>query len=264
MVNVNDENFSYSSMPIHNPLYKIESVHFRGEIIKNSLTVEKPEVIANIVPEPLIYNDNKIHIILNINKGLGGLSGPKEDSSWNEISIQIPVTYNDEPGHYICEIYSNNISGVIMNREVFGYPRIPGLVSVEKNGKNYKAGLADYISRRDILNLNFNLPKKNPVPEGHASGKKSDGAIFRKMPKVILFKYISSVVSGNRPDVKQLVEMKYKKPVIYKHIMGEGNIELLEGAPGYLKEAGIAKINESIYMDMEINIIGGEVLHDYL
>ena len=88
---------------------------------------------------------------------------------------------------------------------------------------------------------------------------------IKKPPKLIVFKYIPSVTfRSNEAEVKQLVEMKYKKPVIHQLILGEATIELLEGAPSYLREAGILKINESIYHDIELDIIGGKVFFNYI
>jgi len=82
-------------------------------------------------------------------------------------------------------------------------------------------------------------------------------------PRTIFFKYIPSAILGNRPEVQQLVTIQYGKPVIHHLMQAEGSIEILEGAPVYLKEAGITKPASISCLDMETNVIGGEILHNY-
>ena len=57
--------------------------------------------------------------------------------------------------------------------------------------------------------------------------------------------------------------MKYGKPVIHNHSIGEGEIEILDGAPSYLKDLGIPKTAHISCLDMETHLIGGDILHNY-
>ncbi len=255
---MNERIFKYHSMPVHNPLYEIERVSFRGDIVKADLIIKKPEEIANIIPEPLIYKDNKIFIVLIMVTELKeGFS--EEDTLWNEIAIQIPVIHNNESGIYICENYSNSIRGILSSREIYGYPKVPGQISIDKKGNDFEAKLFKYGSNKEILNFTYKLLNKESNPIGPSQSR-----IIKKMPKIILLKYIPSATLSNKPDVKQLVTMKYKKPVIHKQLFGDGIIELSESAPNYLKEAGITNIVHISYSDMEMNLIGGEILHNYI
>ena len=258
MLNVNDNDFIYYSMPIHNPSYTIGSVCFRGDFLRADLTVKRPQAIASIVPEPLVYNDNKIIIVLMMVRELKeGFS--EEHTLWNEIAIQIPVIHNGKPGLYVCENYSNDIGSILLGREIYGYPKLPSQISVEKNGNCFDAKLLKYRINRDILNLTFSFPGSLGEPQAPPSGQAS-----RTMPQIILFKYIPSSTTGNEADVKKLVTIKYEKPVIHKQMAGEADIEILHAAPNYLKEAGKGNISQASFTDMEIHLIGGEVIHNYL
>jgi len=259
MVNVNEKDFRYYSMPIHNPLYKQRRLCHRGDVVRLTLTVENREVIANIVPEPLVYEGNKLLIDINVIKDM--VSGfPEEFRLWVEMGIKMPVTFKGEPKTYLCELYANNINVLFIDREFFGMPRIPGRISVERNGTHFKFILSGYESNRDMLHISFKPFTENPSPQGPPSGGKN-----KKHPELIWLKYIPSVSLDYGPDVKKLVEIKYgKPPVVRGETAGEGDIELLKDAPGYLKEAGITKIDEAIYRDMEFDVCGGSVLHNYI
>ena len=72
MVNVNEKDFRYYSMPIHNPFYAKDKAWFRMDLIEVSVTVGKPDIVANIVPEPLLYKGNEIFIGLTMITELKG------------------------------------------------------------------------------------------------------------------------------------------------------------------------------------------------
>lgn len=253
MINVNDKKFKYYGMPVHNPLCGFDEYHFRSEAIHISLQVKNPEVIANIVPAPLIYNNNEITFGLNSVKELGG--DLVNEPLWDELAIRIPVTYNAKPKTFICEIYTSTIFNTLDDRETFGLPKIPSSVSIDKNNFDFNVKVEDCRDREICL---FNFKANNP-PEAPVRGKKPE-----RPPAIVVFKYIRSATLGNRPEVKQLIEMQYKEPKLHKIILGEGNVELLQGAPGYLKEAGIAKIGESLYHEVELTVVGGKIIHDYI
>jgi hypothetical protein len=259
MLNVNEKDFRYYSMPIHNPLFKQRRICHRGDVVRWTFTVENPEVIANIVPEPLVYNDNKLHMDINVLKEM--VSGfPEGFQLWIEMGIKMQVTFEGEPKTYLCELYANNINVLFIDREFFGMPRVPGRISVERNGNNSKFTLSDYESNRDMLHVSFKPFLENPPPQGPPSGGKG-----KKPPELIWLKYIPSVLLDYSPDVKQLVQIKYGgPPVIRGERLGEGDIELLEDAPGYLKDAGIRKTGGAIYRDMQFDVCGGSVLHNYI
>ena len=259
MLNVNEKDFRYYSMPIHNPLYKHRRICHRGDVVRSTFTVENPEVIANIIPEPLVYNDNKLHIDVNVLKEM--VSGfPEGFQLWIEIGIKMQVTFKGEPKTYLCELYANNINVLFIDREFFGMPRAPGRISVERNGNNSKFTLSDYESNRDMFHVSFKPFPENPPPQGPPSGGKG-----KQPPELIWLKYIPSVSLDYSPDVKQLVQIKYGgPPVIRGEILGEGDIELLKDAPDYLKDAGITKSGGAIYRDMQFDVCGGTVLHKYI
>lgn len=255
---INKKKYTHPSMPVHNPLYPIGPVCFRGNFAKAELPVDNPEVIADIVPEPLIYNDHKINIIfIEVKELKEGFS--KEDHIWNEIVVQIPVIHAGEPGLYVCDNFSDNIYGIISSREIYGYPKGPGALAVVKRGKSVAVKLSRLNSKREILKLTLTLPDQDKIPV-----RPSDNGVDKKMPKVILFKYIPSAIQGNQPDVKQLITTKYGKPVIHEIKIGAGKIKILKDAPEYLQEAGINSIDHVTFLDMETRLICGEILHNYI
>lgn len=131
MLNVNEKDFRYYSMPIHNPLFKQRRICHRGDVVRWTFTVEKPEVIANIVPEPLVYNDNKLHIDINVLKEM--VSGfPEGFQLWIEMGIKMQVTFKGEPKTYLCELYANNINVLFIDREFFECQEFRGVYPLKE------------------------------------------------------------------------------------------------------------------------------------
>ena len=257
MGDVNEKTVQYHSMPVHNPLYKIGPVCFRGNIVKAETAVERPEVLSHIVPAPLLYKGNTLFIVLlEVTELKEGFS--EEDRVWNEIAIQIPVFHNGEPGLFVCENYCSDISGILSGRETYGYPKVPARISLDKSNNGVSAKLMKYASNKEILHFTCRTANVIPSPAGP-----HPGGMDKKMPKIILLKYIPSATMSDTPDVHQLVTMKYRKPVIHKIMTAEGNIEIREGAPDYLQEARITKTLGLSCLDMETNVMGGEILHNY-
>jgi acetoacetate decarboxylase len=252
MINVNDKGFKYYSMPIHNPYYEQASeLSFSADIFTVDYKAERPDVIAGIVPTPLAYKSEDVKITLNVVKELK--SGfPDGFALWNEMSIQIPVIYKDYPCDYICEIYCSHLKSIIFDREVLGLPRVPGHVSVARNEHGLMAKLTDLFDEKELIGLNFELSGAPPErPRG-------------PQPKKVFFKYIPSPDLSNTADVKKLVEMKYGRPLVHEIMRGKGSIKFLEKAPDYLRDAGIAEVNEAVYLDMDLHVLGATVLHKYM
>ena len=81
---------------------------------------------------------------------------------------------------------------------------------------------------------------------------------------MINLKQIPSAVAGNGPEVRQLVTMKYGRPVIHGVRPGVGEIRLLADAPPYLVAAGLGEVVSAICVDIELDVHGGDILYDYL
>ncbi len=249
-MNVNDKGFRDFSMPIHNPPYEPTEMHFRGDIFNVVYKVKKPDIIAGIVPSPLVYMGEGVRVVLNVIKELKA-GFPKSVSVWNEISIQIPVIYEGQPADYIGEVYSSDMRSIMFDREVFGLPRLPGRVTAERDENGIKAKLTDFYNGKEMVALNFQF--LNRPPQGPPSIKR----------RKVFLKYIPSSDLTNAADVKKLLEMKYGRPAVQKMLTGSGSIELLESAPTYLKEAGMGEVTEALYIDIELDCVGATVIHNY-
>ena len=182
MTKVNEKSFLHYSMPIHDPLYTKGSIRFRADVLKGEFIVEKGDKIADIVPEPLIYRDNKIIIVLMMVKGL--MEGfPQEYSLWNEIAVQIPVIHDGAPGLYVCENYTNDIGGIISGREIYGYPKVPGDIKINKKGMAFNANISKYGTNECILETDFEcieeIPRPEKPPSQGTAKKNAEGNTFQ-------------------------------------------------------------------------------------
>ncbi len=84
------------------------------------------------------------------------------------------------------------------------------------------------------------------------------------MRRIINLKQIPSAVLDRAPDVKQLGAMEFGTPTVHRALSGRGEIRLLSGAPQYLAEANPCGVEAAFYVDIELEINGGRVLHDYV
>jgi len=252
MINVNDKGFRYFSMPVHNPYYKQASeIHFSADIYSFEYKAERPEVIAGIVPRPMVYMGDGIRLLVNMVKELK--SGFPEDCTvWNEITIMIPVTCKNYRCEYICEAYCSDVKMIVFDREVLGFPRLPGHVSAVREGKRLTAKLTDFSDGKGMIGLSF-------VPSGLPPERQLGAP-----PKRIFLKYIPSSDLSDAADVKKIVEMKYGRPLLHDNEKGTGSIEFLEKAPEFLREAGIRGAIEANYLYLDIHILGASVLHNYI
>lgn len=256
---MNEKGYQLQSMPVHNGLYNIGAACFRANITKGEITVERPDVIAAIIPEPLVYEGNTLFIVmLDVKELKEGFSD--EDSLWKEIAFQIPVVYRGETCLYIAEVHSDGIRGIIGTREIFGYPKVPARIYLEKNGKNIISGIEKFGSGKKVIEFSFALAERTGTAKSGSPGPPAD----KKMPKIIALKYIPSAALHSEPDVKQLIAMKYGKPIVYNHMTGEGLVKVFEHAPEYFRQAGFREQPVPVScVDIDTTMIGGEVLHNY-
>ena len=255
MLDVNAKDFNEYGMPVHDPLRTFSNFHFASEVVNIDYTVENPDAIASIVPPPLQYSGNGMCIGF---VGITELKGDVDENAkpWQEISLRVPVTLNGQPKTYLCVVYTDMIQTVIVDREALGIAKVPALVSVERNGCDFNVELAHHVNKRRLLNFVF---KADPPAK-----RRGPGGRPRRPPGIVIFKHIPSPSLKNVAQVKQLLEIKYSKASLGNVRPGQGSIEFLEAAPRYLKEAGIVEVTEAIYHELEMEVDGAELLHDYL
>ena len=252
MANIIERDIASFGVPVHNPPYQNRELWCRFDLAKLEIKVKHPHVIADLVPRPLEYIGETIYVSANkVQEFKGSFASYASDTEWNEIVIQIPSKYQKIYYYYCCEIFVNNFAVLSVDREMFGFPKTPAEVVIEKTGNEFNATACYYGKKKGICNLTF-----KPI----RSGTVADLGI---KPRIINFKHIPSPVKNKPAEVNALVALKYLKQAVHQMAVGEGTFELLEFAPEYLVAAGIEKIEKAIYMDLELHIDGARIVYDY-
>lgn len=254
MRNDYQDDTSQCGMPVGHPLFRHSRVRYRLDMVHYTVQVEHPEVLAALTPQPLVCADDRL--LLSLTSGTELLEGFSEgERPWDEVIMKWRVVYCGEEGHYNFVQYINNSVVAISARELFGQPKIPSRIAIERIGGGFNARLSSWYGEREILALSF-----APLPEKPENPARSPF----KMPRMINLKQIPSAVPGNGPEVRQLVSMNYGRPVMHGVRPGTGEVVLLTDAPSYLRDAGLGAVTEAFYVDIELDVHGGDILYNYL
>lgn len=252
MTNIIDTEINACGVPVHNPPYKSKNLWCRFNLVKLDLTVQKPWIIADIIPKPLEWIGNNVYISANkVQDYKGFFAAYVEDEEWNEILIQVPVQYKKTFYYYNCEIFTTHFGIVSGDREMYGFPKIPADIHIQRDTEQFKAKAYHYGGRKEICNIEFK-PKRE--------GTIADLGI---RPKIINMRNIPSPFNGYGASIKQLVALKYKKQKVHRMVVGDAKIELLDWFPAYIKEAGVKNITKAVYIDVELEIECGRLVYDY-
>ena len=248
---IEEYSFDYG-IPLHNSPYLSKTIDCRFNLIQIELEVQNPEIIKDIIPYPLSYVDNKI--ILSMNKVCeykGGFPAYMDNLDWSEFLIQVPVELDGNLFTYNCEGFVNNPVILLVNREVFGYPKILSDIEIFKNGNDFE-GVAKYFKTdKKIFSISFKSQRKGtPADVGEKRG-------------LINLKVIPSAENNKEPEVKQLIVTQYKKQKVNNLEVGEGAVQLHDFAPEYLKKAGIKRVVKSLFLELELIVDGGKIIYNY-
>lgn len=246
---------SQYGMPVGDPLFKKSRIRYRLDMVNFVMPVARPDVLAALTPEPLVYDDDP-QLLLSLAIGTELLEGFNEgERPWDEVVMKWHATFRGEDVHYNFVQYINNSVIAISARELYGQPKVPSRIEVERVGGGFNARLASWNGERELMALSFTPGPKGP--ERHSQ------PAF-KLPSLTNLKQIPSAVPGKPPEVKQLVSMDYGQPVIHKALPGRGEIELLADAPQYLVDAGLSEVASAFCVDLELDVNGGHILYNYL
>ena len=253
MANILDRDITSCGVPVHNPLYRDRELRCSFDFYKLEVAVGNRRAIEDLVPPPLEYSSDTLMISANqVRQFSGALSHVSSSAPWNEVVIQLPVRHNGTFYWLNAEIYLSNFAIAAVDREMFGFPKVPAQVEIRREGSVVTA-MAESLDRtRRICALRY---------EQTGSGSTAD---LGAKPRVVNFRHIPSPVQGGLPQVKELVALNYLKQAVHAIGVGEGTVELFGAAPDYLHEAQLGRVVKAVYMDLELHVVGGKVLHDYL
>ncbi len=233
------------SLPINNPLYGKPPFHYKGSESIMVVFKTDPDVIRNMVPEPMKANPDGI-AITSINRfnctGFGRSI---------EMFLIIPVTFQGEAGNYIPYIILNNDKPFAAGREIWGWEKKLGELELEE-----KDGIVHGSAERGGSVLVKASVERSEI--GTLEDVAGSGVYY-------CVKVIPSVEKDAPPEVAQLTRVDLTSSVKYHNIeKGPATLEFLKSPASVLHEIPIHEIAGGFYVTWESILDYGTVVHDYL
>jgi acetoacetate decarboxylase len=237
-------------MPSLFPLYSAPPVQFRDNRIITIRFKTTPEVVRELVPEPLLPNPDNLMFIYfgSLNMEIPSIGR----FNFLEAGIGVPVVFSKTKaaGNYAVCLYLNRALPIVLGREIWGWPKKDGEIAfIEKDGD-----ICGRVERFGtvLLSVTGKLGSKvEPIP---------------KQPQLPWFvqKIIPSARKNAPPDVWQLVSSANIDTVINKLWNCTAKLEFGSGPQDPLGNIKILEIVSAQFRVSDFAMDYGEVLHDYL
>ena len=237
-------------MPRSFPLYPSPPVRFLGNRLIVIRFRTTPELIRELVPEPLLPNPDSLMFIY-----FGSLNMQREaigEFKFLEMGIGIPAIFPETKtvGNYAVCLYLNRALPVILGREIWGWPKKDAEITFfEKDGE-----ISGRVERFGtvLLRVTGKLQKKlRPGPDP---------------PEKIWFleKFIPSARKHALPDIRQLVSSVNVDNLTKELWDCTAKLEFATGPEDPLGNIKVLEIVSAQFSVGNFTIDYGEVLHDYL
>jgi acetoacetate decarboxylase len=236
------------SMPGFSPLYSPPPVQFRDNRILIIVFKTTPEVLKELVPEPLQANPYNLMFVyigqLNIESPAAGRY------EYLESGIGVPAVFSKTTGNYAVCLFLNKALPIVGGREVWGWPKKDAEITFTEAGGEISGRVERYGTV--LLSLTGKLEKKlDPVPTEP------------EMPWYLL-KIIPSVRKNAPPDVWQLVST-LNTGVKTKELWNcAATLKVQSGPQDDLGKIRVVEIVSAQFSVGDFAMDYGEVLHDYL
>ena len=119
-----EEVLHHYNTPLVAPPYFLRRARFYDREYFNVLYRTDPEALAEVVPEPLQFDDPLVRFEI-IKMGDVAGYGP-----YVEAGQVIPVTFDGEKGEYLNVMYLDKFGATAAGREMGAYPKLPGTPSL--------------------------------------------------------------------------------------------------------------------------------------
>ncbi len=225
-------------------LYGTPPFEFRDNRSMTILFKTTSNVLKELVPEPLVPNDEDIMSITFSRFFVSGFG------SYHELLAAAPVTFDGKEGNFCIYLILDNDIALCAGREIWGFPKKYGRVELkDKDGVmtgNGERGGISFI--RGAMQL-----EEYGTPEDAAGS-----------PVIISAKLIPSVKKGALPEVHQLnsttlQNMKFRN--VYK---GKATLEFGVSPADPFHRILIREVLGGVYVNSDFTLDYGEVIHDYL
>lgn len=241
----NAQNFEGSHLSITTFPYPMPPYVFENNQMVNVTFKTSPDVLRELVPEPLIINKDSL---ITVFIGMLNIVKP-EPITYYEAAIMIPVSYDDKKGNYMPVLYLDKTLPITVGREIWGFPKFQAEVNME-----VKDGIVEASVRRgETTLLDITLHFGDPV----SFEPSSKSYIF-------LMKSIPSAKGEFAHDVRQLTTALLHNRKASKVNPGEAKLSFGSSMSDPLSMIPIVEVTSGFYTIGGFVLDYGEVVYNYL
>ena len=203
-----------------------------------------PEIIRELVPEPLVPNRDNL-VLCSINRDNSSGFG-----HYNEMYLAIPSTFNEISGRYAVYFYLDRDVPFAAGREIWGWPKKEARIAFAEK----EAVLMATVERGgiELVRAAMELAELGSPEE------------FQTVPTWFNFKLIPSVKKDTPPDVMQITSTPLENFKIKQLYKGKATLEFGDSPADPLHEIVIKEVQSGVYINVDFTLTYGNVIYDYL
>jgi acetoacetate decarboxylase len=254
MNNIIQNRFADLGTPIHIPPYRMPIMFSHSfDSVTVAAEIKNKSLLAELIPEPLEPYDNILFVTAAKSKSMVETEEIPymQCKQFDTIEIKVPVTYKGRYFTFLFEVLSNYIGGIIPARELFALPTVPGHINISLKDQSWQVKVAYFDQDKDYCALTSNVIRPAKLTE------------LGPTPKFIMLKNGISTVKGEPRLSAKLVTPKIKKQKLGDIMIGEGTLQICEGAPSYLRDLEIGDVKKVVYLTFDIQWDGLRTVYDY-
>ena len=236
-----------SGMPTWCPLYRLPPMEYKNVWQAVVVFRTTAETIDELVPKPLVANPDNL-MFVQISRMFADAFG-----AYNEMILGVPVIAQGKQANYSLYLVLDNDIAIGGGREIWGYPKKLGRVSLEEKdgivmGRAERGGI-------ELVRAAVQLSMLGTSGEAAAAG----GSMIS-----INTKLIPSVQADVPPEVYQLTATTLQNIKVHALYKGAATLEFGMSPADPLHKIPIVEVIGGTYLNADFTLPWGEVIHDYL
>lgn len=232
-------------MPATAPAYPPPPFRYEGCRWTTIIFRTDPGVIQSLIPEPLVPDTIPI---LGIYVARLSISAPLA-ATYHEAGLVARVSFEGKPGMYFSNLYLDSAMGVVVGREIWGFPKKPAQVVYDEEGGQISAVVS--LMGSPLIKIGMRQDRRvDQFPEDPTQAGYT-------------LKIIPPVKRDTPPDVLQLVSIPHIMQ-IREMYEGPGTLELLPSPYDSLGNIPILEVVGATFQVLDMTLDWGEVVVDYL
>lgn len=233
------------STPLTSPAYAPAVARFRDREYLNVVYRTDPEVLRQVVPEPLEIDDPLVRFEV-MNMGDVTSFGP-----YVEAGQAIPVRFGQERGEYLHAMYLNNFPATAAGREASAFPKVMGDPALFVDNAALVGTLDCGTQRVATATMGY---KHHPMDLQEAEDQ------------ITVPTYMLKIVPGydHEPRVCELIRSRISDITVKEAHTGPARLQLFEHVLAPLADLPVREVISASHVRTDLTLGGAEPVHDYL